>query len=357
MSVMFLTAHLFQYRFIDSEHGYFYVCLYSTCRGFQANIVEEYVLLSALQHIFVSLKRTRDQKSSSGLMSNGCGSVSSTHLSLVQRLVKQLALWERLVVMPLWLLCSTASQPPSHRRRGSLQVKVSMKKSLVQPVHSVETHSLNISEAIDFVVTLHFSVGTHRDSNEPPLHVVFFSGFIQGVCGTSLAVDGFGVVRMVGSGTLFVKMLASKLAYIHATCNLLPPPTFFCTRTMQYVPLTGTPTYAQREWLGQPCRTPDHGLHPSSEAMGSVGPQAAPNLQARWERRRARLRTHIWVRSEPPPLSTRRHCAARTTSNFASVDCRPRAGRAYAPLCSDRARLVVMSPIQWYTGTTAGCIL
>ena len=41
-------------------------------------------------------------------------------------------------------------------------------------------------------MTLHFSVGTHRDSNEPPLHVAFMSGFIQGVCGTSLAVDGGG---------------------------------------------------------------------------------------------------------------------------------------------------------------------
>ena len=57
-------------------------------------------------------------------------------------------------------------------------------------MHSVETHSIVISETIDFEVTLHFSVGTHRDSNEPPLHVAFISGFIQGVCGTSLAVDG-----------------------------------------------------------------------------------------------------------------------------------------------------------------------
>ena len=46
-------------------------------------------------------------------------------------------------------------------------------------VHSVETHSVFISEAIDFEVTLHFSVGTHRDSNEPPLYVAFMSGFIQ----------------------------------------------------------------------------------------------------------------------------------------------------------------------------------
>ena len=43
--------------------------LYCTGLGFQANIVEEYVLLSALLHIFAGLKRTRDQKLSSGLMS------------------------------------------------------------------------------------------------------------------------------------------------------------------------------------------------------------------------------------------------------------------------------------------------
>ena len=50
-------------------YDYFYVRLYCTCLGFQANIVEEYVLLSALQHIFAGLKWTRDQKLSSGLMS------------------------------------------------------------------------------------------------------------------------------------------------------------------------------------------------------------------------------------------------------------------------------------------------
>ena len=189
-------------------------------------------------------------------------------------------------------------------------------------MHSVETHSIVISETIDFEVTLHFSVGTHRDSNEPPLHVAFISGFIQGVCGTSLAVDGAWRGTNDGLWYLFVKMLASKFAYIHATCNLPPPPTFSCTRTMQHVPLTGTPTYARREWLGQPCRTPDHGLPPSSEAMGSVGPGAAPNLQARWERRRARLRTHIWVRSEPPPLSTPRHRVLRSTYHVQLHWCR-----------------------------------
>ena len=67
---------------------------------------------------------------------------------------------------------------------------------------------------------------------------------------------GFGVVRMVDSSFVFVKMLASELAFIHTTGNRPPPPTFSCTRTVLHVPLTGTPTYARREWLGQPCRTP-----------------------------------------------------------------------------------------------------
>ena len=56
--------------FADAEHGYFYTLhWYCTGLGFQANIIEEYVLLSALRHIFAGLKRTRDQKLSSGLMS------------------------------------------------------------------------------------------------------------------------------------------------------------------------------------------------------------------------------------------------------------------------------------------------
>merc|ERR1711912_220950 len=41
-------------------YGYFYVRLYWTGFGLQANIVEEYVLLAALLHVFVALKRTWD---------------------------------------------------------------------------------------------------------------------------------------------------------------------------------------------------------------------------------------------------------------------------------------------------------
>merc|ERR550537_2106667 len=38
--------------------GYFYVRLYWTGFGFNANIVEEYILLAALLHVAVALKRT-----------------------------------------------------------------------------------------------------------------------------------------------------------------------------------------------------------------------------------------------------------------------------------------------------------
>merc|ERR1712005_64833 len=41
-------------------YGYFYVRLYPTGFGFQANIVEEYVALCALLHVLVALKRTYD---------------------------------------------------------------------------------------------------------------------------------------------------------------------------------------------------------------------------------------------------------------------------------------------------------
>ena len=63
------NLHLFKGPDDFNGYGYFHVRLYCTGLGFQANIVEEYVLLSALLHIFAGLKRTRDQKLSSGLMS------------------------------------------------------------------------------------------------------------------------------------------------------------------------------------------------------------------------------------------------------------------------------------------------
>ena len=68
------NLHLFKRPDDFNGYGYFHVRLHCTGLGLQANIVEEYVLLSTLLHIFTGLKRTRDQKLSSGLMSG--------HLSL-----------------------------------------------------------------------------------------------------------------------------------------------------------------------------------------------------------------------------------------------------------------------------------
>merc|ERR1712178_590 len=50
-------------------YGYFYVRLYWTGFGLPANIVEEYILLSAVLHVIVGLKRTWDGKLKKGLLS------------------------------------------------------------------------------------------------------------------------------------------------------------------------------------------------------------------------------------------------------------------------------------------------
>ena len=73
------------------------------------------------------------------------------------------------------------------------------------------------------------------------------------------------------------------------------------------------PPMCRREWFGQPCRTPA----PGTQFLG-----AAPNLQAQWERRRARTRTRIWVRPGPPfqfPHYATAHHAARATSTDTAV--------------------------------------
>lgn len=50
-------------------YGYFYVRLYWTGFGLPANIVEEYILLSAALHVMVGLKRTWDSKLKKGICS------------------------------------------------------------------------------------------------------------------------------------------------------------------------------------------------------------------------------------------------------------------------------------------------
>merc|ERR1711885_83710 len=63
------NLHVFMGPDDFNGYGYFYVRLYWTGFGLPANIVEEYILLSALLHVFVALKRTWDMKLKMGIMS------------------------------------------------------------------------------------------------------------------------------------------------------------------------------------------------------------------------------------------------------------------------------------------------
>merc|ERR1712013_392223 len=63
------NLHVFMGPDDFNGYGYFYVRLYWTGFGLPANIVEEYILLSVLLHVFVGLKRTWDKKLTMGLKS------------------------------------------------------------------------------------------------------------------------------------------------------------------------------------------------------------------------------------------------------------------------------------------------
>jgi len=56
------NLHVFKGPDDFNGYGYFYVRLYWTGFGLPANIVEEYIALSILLHVFVGLKRTWDSK-------------------------------------------------------------------------------------------------------------------------------------------------------------------------------------------------------------------------------------------------------------------------------------------------------
>lgn len=63
------NLHVFMGPDDFNGYGYFYVRLYWTGFGLPANIVEEYILLSVLLHVFVGLKRTWDMKLAMGVKS------------------------------------------------------------------------------------------------------------------------------------------------------------------------------------------------------------------------------------------------------------------------------------------------
>ena len=53
------NLHVFMGPDAFNGYGYFYVRLYWSGFGFDANIVEEYVLLAAIMHVVIALKRAR----------------------------------------------------------------------------------------------------------------------------------------------------------------------------------------------------------------------------------------------------------------------------------------------------------
>merc|ERR1712048_663083 len=63
------NLHVFMGPDDFNGYGYFYVRLYWTGFGLPANIVEEYILLGALLHAYVGLRRTWDGKLAMGLRS------------------------------------------------------------------------------------------------------------------------------------------------------------------------------------------------------------------------------------------------------------------------------------------------
>merc|ERR1712178_70366 len=63
------NLHVFMGPDDFNGYGYFYVRLYWTGFGLPANIVEEYIALSVLLHVFVGLKRTWDMKLTMGIKS------------------------------------------------------------------------------------------------------------------------------------------------------------------------------------------------------------------------------------------------------------------------------------------------
>merc|ERR1712118_104619 len=64
-------------------YGYFYVRLYWTGFGLDANIVEEYLLLAAVMHVVVAIKRTWDINMGKSLSSGGLNMAITGMLLLI----------------------------------------------------------------------------------------------------------------------------------------------------------------------------------------------------------------------------------------------------------------------------------
>ena len=93
---------------------------------------------------------------------------------------------------------------------------------------------------------------------------------------------------------LFHLQLSTATHISHVHCARFHPQSYPCAR---------------REWLGQPCRTPDRGLPPSSEAMGSRDPErhrtSSPEGEA-WAALGCLLALHR------PSITSTAYCAAHS---------------------------------------------
>merc|ERR1712226_419725 len=67
--ILFIVIHAVGNLHVFNGYGYFYVRLYWTGFGLDANIVEEYIALSVLLHVLAALKRTCDMKLKLGVRS------------------------------------------------------------------------------------------------------------------------------------------------------------------------------------------------------------------------------------------------------------------------------------------------
>ena len=183
-------------------------------------------------------------------------------------------------------------------------------------VHFVETHSVVISEAIDFEVTLHFSGRPSRQQRATTARGVYEWVHPEACVGRRLLWDG--VWRGTHGGLGYpLREEARFEARLHP--HHLQPSTATHIFLHAHCAACSTqehPTYAQREWLGQPCRTPDHGLLPSSEALRDPERHRTSKPGGRG----AGLASYLGpIRTTTTFHSTPQHCAARTTSNFTGV--------------------------------------
>ena len=161
-----------------------------------------------------------------------------------------------------------------------------------------------------------------------------------------------GVVHTVGSGTPFAKKLALKFAHVHTTRNFPPPPTSSRTRIVQPASIHRH-THIRPEGVAWAAMS-----YADTTGRTSCATRSVTEPPAWWERRRARLRSHIWVRPKPPtipqlhPPCTTQHVPPPTLHSCA--ECWPwitRGARSSALWsCEGTWIRLLYGGILWYTG-------